>query len=124
MIDLDIEKFFDSVPWDLVVKAVKAHTDQRWLVLYVTRWLQAPVHARDGTITFRDSNDQDDKSPVTRDRHAGICGSPGVRFPRATRHLARPSDNDAHPHDHPEELPGGGRRRPPTNDHPPATTRP
>ncbi|MDN5749699.1 MAG: hypothetical protein L0H64_14470 [Pseudonocardia sp.] len=25
--------------------------------------------------------------PVTGDRHAGICGSPGVRFPRATRQL-------------------------------------
>jgi hypothetical protein len=31
------------------------------------------------------SDDQDDKSPVTGDCHAGICGSPGVRFPRATR---------------------------------------
>ena len=26
-----------------------------------------------------------EKSPVTGDCHAGICGSPGVRFPRATR---------------------------------------
>ena len=31
------------------------------------------------------SGDQEDKSPVTGDCHAGICGSPGVRFPRATR---------------------------------------
>jgi hypothetical protein len=30
VIDLDIQKFFDSVPWDLVVKAVAAHTDQPW----------------------------------------------------------------------------------------------
>uniref|UniRef100_UPI001ED9A81E HNH endonuclease n=1 Tax=Actinopolymorpha alba TaxID=533267 RepID=UPI001ED9A81E len=30
--------------------------------------------------------DQDDKSPVTGDCHAGICGGLGVRFPRATRH--------------------------------------
>ena len=29
VIDLDIQKFFDSVPWDLVVKAVEAHTDRR-----------------------------------------------------------------------------------------------
>jgi hypothetical protein len=33
----------------------------------------------------RNPGGQDDKSPVTSDRHAGICGSPGVRFPRATR---------------------------------------
>ena len=35
----------------------------------------------------RASGDQDDKSPVTGDCHAGICGSPGVRFPRATRRI-------------------------------------
>lgn len=54
VIDLDIEKFFDSVPWDLVVKAVESHTDQRWVVLYVTRWLQAPVQASDGEIRSRE----------------------------------------------------------------------
>lgn len=54
VIDLDIEKFFDSVPWDLVVKAAEAHTDQRWAVLYVTRWLQAPIQTSDGEIRSRD----------------------------------------------------------------------
>ena len=33
VIDLDIQKFFDSVPWDLIVKAVAANTDQPWVVL-------------------------------------------------------------------------------------------
>jgi len=37
VLDLDIQKFFDSVPWDLVIKAVAANTDQPWVVLYVTR---------------------------------------------------------------------------------------
>src|SRR5665811_1540585 len=36
VIDLDIEKFFDSVPRDLIVKAVEANTDLPWVVLYVT----------------------------------------------------------------------------------------
>ncbi|WP_433800146.1 group II intron reverse transcriptase/maturase [Actinomycetospora sp. CA-084318] len=54
VIDLDIQKFFDSVPWDLVIKAVEAHTDQRWVVLYVTRWLQAPIQTRDGDLVARD----------------------------------------------------------------------
>lgn len=54
VIDLDIQKFFDSVPWDLVTKAVEAHTDQRWVVLYVTRWLQAPIQTRDGDLVARD----------------------------------------------------------------------
>ena len=54
VIDLDIRKFFDSVPWDLVVKAVQANTDLPWVVLYVRRWLQAPLRLPDGTLRQRD----------------------------------------------------------------------
>jgi RNA-directed DNA polymerase len=54
VIDLDIRKFFDSVPWDLVVKAVEANTDQRWVVLYAERWLRAPLQLPDGTLQDRD----------------------------------------------------------------------
>ena len=54
VIDLDIRKFFDSVRWDLVVKAVEAHTDARWVVLYVKRWLAAPLQLPDGTLQQRD----------------------------------------------------------------------
>jgi Cys/Met metabolism PLP-dependent enzyme/Reverse transcriptase (RNA-dependent DNA polymerase) len=46
LIDLDVQKFFDEVPRDLVVKAVKAVkavTDARWVLLYVERWLAAPL---------------------------------------------------------------------------------
>jgi RNA-directed DNA polymerase len=54
VIDLDIQKFFDSVPWDLVVKAVEANTDQKWVVLYVKRWLRAPLQLPDGALVERD----------------------------------------------------------------------
>jgi group II intron reverse transcriptase/maturase len=54
VIDLDIQKFFDSVPWDLMVKAVEANTGQPWVVLYVRRWLAAPVQSPDGTLRQRD----------------------------------------------------------------------
>jgi RNA-directed DNA polymerase len=54
VIDLDIKAFFDSVPWDLVVRAVAHHTDQRWILLYVQRWLQAPMQNTDGTVVARD----------------------------------------------------------------------
>ena len=54
VIDLDIQKFFDSVPWDLVVKAVEANTDEPWVVLYVRRWLEAPLQLPDGTLQQRD----------------------------------------------------------------------
>jgi RNA-directed DNA polymerase len=54
VVDLDVAKFFDSVPWDLIVKAVEAHTDVPWVVLYVQRWLAAPVQMPDGTVAERD----------------------------------------------------------------------
>lgn len=56
VIDLDIRKFFDSVRWDLIVKAVEAHTDHetRWVVLYVKRWLAAALQQPDGTLQERD----------------------------------------------------------------------
>jgi RNA-directed DNA polymerase len=49
VIDLDIQKSFDSVPWDLIVKAVEANTDLPWIVLYVKRWLTAPMQRADGS---------------------------------------------------------------------------
>jgi len=52
--DLDIQKFFDSVPWDLIVKAVEANTDQPWVILYVKRWLAAPLEMPDGSLAQRD----------------------------------------------------------------------
>lgn len=53
VIDLDIKAFFDSVPWDLILKAVEHHTDQKWILLYVRRWLQAPLQQRDGVLITR-----------------------------------------------------------------------
>jgi RNA-directed DNA polymerase len=56
LIDLDVRKFFDSVPWDLMVKAVQANVthEQRWIVLYVRRWLAAPIVMPDGRTAERD----------------------------------------------------------------------
>ena len=54
VLDLDIRSFFDSVPWDLVLKAVAHHSDQRWILLYVQRWLQAPLQQPDGSLVERD----------------------------------------------------------------------
>ena len=54
VLDLDVQKFFDSVDHTLMVKAVEANTDQRWVVLYVKRWLVAPLQLPDGTLQARD----------------------------------------------------------------------
>ena len=54
VIDLDIRAFFDSIPWDLMLKAVSKHTDLPWVLLYVKRWLEAPLQLQDGTLVQRD----------------------------------------------------------------------
>ena len=53
VLDLDIRKFFDSLDHDLVVKAVKANTTDRWVLLYVERWLKAPLQLPGGTLQER-----------------------------------------------------------------------
>jgi len=53
VLDLDIKAFFDNIPHDLLMKAVRKHTDCKWILLYIERWLKAPVQQRDGTITER-----------------------------------------------------------------------
>lgn len=53
VIDVDIKAFFDSIPHDLVERAVAHHTDIPWVRLYVARWLRAPVQQPDGTTEPR-----------------------------------------------------------------------
>jgi RNA-directed DNA polymerase len=54
VVDLDIRAFFDSVPHDLLLKAVAHHTDERWVLLYISRWLTAPMRMPDGTLVARE----------------------------------------------------------------------
>lgn len=53
VVDLDVKSFFDSVDHQLLLKAVAHHTDQRWVLLYVRRWLQAPLQQPDGSLVER-----------------------------------------------------------------------
>ncbi|WP_409497458.1 reverse transcriptase domain-containing protein, partial [Amycolatopsis sp. cmx-11-12] len=54
VIDLDIRGFFDNVPHAPILRAVGKHTDKPWVLLYVQRWLTAPVQRADGTLEARD----------------------------------------------------------------------
>jgi group II intron reverse transcriptase/maturase len=54
VIDLDLRAFFDTVDHDLMLRAVAAHTDERWILLYVERWLRAPLDTGDGDLKERD----------------------------------------------------------------------
>lgn len=53
-LDLDISSFFDTIDHDLLLKALKFHTDSRWILLYVERWLKVPVELSDGTLQERE----------------------------------------------------------------------
>ena len=55
VLDLDIKAFFDTIPHELLLKALRAHTDCRWVMLYVERWLKAPVQREDGCIEPRNA---------------------------------------------------------------------
>jgi RNA-directed DNA polymerase len=46
---------FDTIPHDLLLKALRAHTACGWVLLYVERWLTAPVRREDGCIEPRDA---------------------------------------------------------------------
>jgi len=54
VIDLDIKGFFDNLDHDLVMKAVKKHVKINWALLYIERWLKAPLQHADGKRVERD----------------------------------------------------------------------
>lgn len=48
VIDLDIKGFFDHLNHELVMKAVRKHTDIPWVLMYIERWLEAPMQDNSG----------------------------------------------------------------------------
>nr|WP_321521882.1 group II intron reverse transcriptase/maturase [uncultured Macellibacteroides sp.] len=54
VLDMDISKFFDTIDHDLLIKAVKLHTDCAWVLLYIERWLKVPYELQDGSKIDRD----------------------------------------------------------------------
>jgi len=52
-VDMDIKGFFDNIPHDLMLRAVKKHTEDSWVLLHVERWLKAPVQLMDGKTEER-----------------------------------------------------------------------
>src|ERR1700722_11997076 len=53
VVDVDIKGYFDNIPHDLLMKAVRRHCQIRWMLLYIERWLKAPLQKADGTIVER-----------------------------------------------------------------------
>ena len=53
VLDIDVKGYFDSIDWELLLKAVRHHTDCPWVLLYIGRWLKAPVQMEDGSVVPR-----------------------------------------------------------------------
>lgn len=54
VLDFDIRGFYDNIDHDLLMRAVRKHTDCRWILLYIERWLKAPAQLEDGSLVNRD----------------------------------------------------------------------
>jgi group II intron reverse transcriptase/maturase len=54
VLDIDIRGFFDNIDHDLMMRAVRKHSDCPWVLLYIERWLKAPVQFDDGTLENRE----------------------------------------------------------------------
>jgi RNA-directed DNA polymerase len=53
VLDLDVRSYFDSIDWELMLAAVRRHTNCPWVLLYIERWLKAPMQMEDGNIVPR-----------------------------------------------------------------------
>jgi group II intron reverse transcriptase/maturase len=54
VIDLDVRGYFDNIDHELLLRAIRKHTDCKWILLYVERWLKAPAQTAEGTLVDRE----------------------------------------------------------------------
>jgi RNA-directed DNA polymerase len=50
VIDMDITRFFDEIDHELMLKAVTHILPEKWVAMYVKRWLEMPIQKKDGTV--------------------------------------------------------------------------
>ena len=91
VVDLDIRGFFDHIDHALLLRAVRKHTSCKWVLLYIERWLRAPIQQEDGSESVREKGTPQggvispllanlflhDAFDKWMDRHC-----PGIRFER------------------------------------------
>jgi RNA-directed DNA polymerase len=53
VLEFDIRGMFDNIDHTLLMKAVRHHTTCSWILLYIERWLTAPVQQKDGVLRPR-----------------------------------------------------------------------
>ena len=68
--NLDLRSFFDTLDHDLLLRAVRHHTKEKWVVLYIERWLKAPVVLSNGEVEERERG-----TPQGGGRKSAACQS-------------------------------------------------
>lgn len=53
VLEFDIKGLFDNIDHDILMKMVKKHTNENWILLYIQRWLKAPFKMGNGEIVPR-----------------------------------------------------------------------
>jgi RNA-directed DNA polymerase len=53
VVDVDIKGFFDNISHSIMLELLGHHTQEKWVLMYVERWLKAGVEQEDGSITAR-----------------------------------------------------------------------
>jgi RNA-directed DNA polymerase len=93
VLDLDIKGFFDNIDHALLMEAVRKHTHCKWLLLYIERWLKAPVQLADGTLVARDKGTPQGGviSPLLANLCVGHVDAKGTTF-NSVRALRRRYD--------------------------------
>lgn len=54
VIDLDIKAFFDEIDHELLMKALRKHTNEKWILMYVERWLKVSMITKEGKEVIRE----------------------------------------------------------------------
>ena len=55
VVEFDIKGAFDHIDHGLLMKAVRTHISENWILMYIERWLTAPFELEDGTRLPRTS---------------------------------------------------------------------
>jgi RNA-directed DNA polymerase len=54
VVEFDIKGLFDNIDHELLMRAVRKHCSVPWVLLYIERWLKAPMQMEDGRQVARD----------------------------------------------------------------------
>jgi RNA-directed DNA polymerase len=54
VIDMDIKSFFDEVDHELLMKALERHVEEKWVKMYVNRWLEMPIMEKSGSLRVKE----------------------------------------------------------------------